>query len=260
MKMKLILLITFLFSGCRTIGLGHFNMPTSMIKGRVIIDAGHGGEDPGAIGNKGLLEKSVTLDVALRLKKLFKIYLPEVDVVLTRTKDQAVSLEQRVKIANKKPADIFLSLHVNSSESKSSSGFELYSLDIASDRHAERLAQRENKEKTSLDSDANFILADLRAFSYRKESDLLAKYLSRGLENQFQAKNFKQINRGYNQAIFHVLFVKMPAILAEMFFISNPQEESLLAKNNTREIMARGLLTGIYGFLINKSSRAENAK
>ena len=77
--------------------------------------------------------------------------------------------------------------------------------------------------------------------------------------NSYQ-KNFKDINRGYNQAIFHVLFVKMPAILAELFFISNPQEESLLAKNNTREIMARGLLTGIYGFLINKSSRAENAQ
>lgn len=234
-------------------------MPVSQLQGRVIIDAGHGGEDPGAIGHRGLKEKDVTLDIALRLRRLFRRYLPQVETVLTRAKDQAVSLEKRVLIANKKPADIFLSLHVNSSENKESNGFELYSLDIASDRHSERLAQRENRNLDGEENQVGFILADLRAFSNRKVSDRLAKFLEVGLDNQLKNKATLK-NRGYHQAIFHVLFVKMPAVLAELFFISNPKEEQMLASKNAREAVARGIFVGLFGFLNEKNERAQHAK
>lgn len=230
----------------------------SMLSGRIVIDPGHGGEDSGALGRRGLKEKDITLDIAKRLKRLFNQHEPSVSVVLTRTSDKYVSLEDRVKVANAKKAHAFISLHINSSESKEANGFEIFSLDVASDRHAERLAARENKELKGKSTRADLILADLRAFSHRKDSDRLADFIGRGLRGQIQQhKKVPAINdRGYNQAIFHVLFVKMPAVLAELFFISNPKEEKLLADQGMREHIARGLFVGIKQFLRARNSYA----
>jgi N-acetylmuramoyl-L-alanine amidase len=232
---------------------------------RVVLDPGHGGSDSGAISKHGLMEKNITLDIAKRLKHLLEHNLPHVEVVLTRTADTYVSLEERIRVAHRKPGDLFLSLHINSSESKKASGFEIYSLDVASDRHAERLAARENKVESKNSRGVNFILADLRAFSNRKDSDRLAKSVALGLKAQLKkTKAASSISdRGYNQAIFHVLFVKMPAILAELFFISNPQEEKMLSEKIYRDAIARGLFVGVKNFLASKKSgalRAENAK
>lgn len=143
---SLIALLIYLCAGCASIKkTTPVQRKTLPIKARVVIDPGHGGNDAGAVGQRGLKEKNITLDVAKRLKHLIESNLPQVEVVLTRTADNFVSLEERIRIAHKKPGDLFLSLHVNASESKAASGFEIYSLDVASDRHAERLAARENK-------------------------------------------------------------------------------------------------------------------
>lgn len=232
----------------------------SSIKPRVVIDPGHGGEDSGAVGKRGLLEKDITLDIARRMKRLFNRLMPEVEVVLTRTSDRYVSLEERVSIAHAKKIDAFVSLHVNSSESKEAGGFEVFSLDVASDRHSERLAARENKaNKTS--NRVDFILADLRAYSNRRESDRLASYVSKGLRSELakSAITASVHDRGYNQAIFHVLFVKSPAVLPELLFISNPKEEMILSKKSAREQIAHGIAIGLKRFLEEKYLRAENA-
>jgi N-acetylmuramoyl-L-alanine amidase len=223
---------------------------TAKFNARVVIDPGHGGDDPGAIGAKGLLEKNVVLDIAKRLGRLFNKFMPNIEVIFTRTIDRHVSLEQRVAIANSKKVDVFLSLHVNSNESKDAQGFEIYSLDVASDRHAERLAARENKMMKPKTTSLDLILADLRAYSHRKDSDILAKYISLGLK-----KELKKIyattsinDRGYNQAVFNVLFVNSPALLLELFFISNLKEENILNQETTREYIARGIFLGTRKF------------
>lgn len=232
------------------------------IKARVIIDPGHGGNDSGAVGKKGLLEKNITLDIAKRLTRLMASYLPNVEVILTRKSDHFVNLEDRIRIANQQQGDLFLSLHVNSSESKDAGGFEIYSLDIASDRHAERLAARENKEINKNGKRVDFILADLRAFSHRNDSDKLAKAIANGLKSQLSKNRSRSSisDRGYNQAIFHVLFVKMPAVLAELFFISNPHEERMLSNKTSRENIARGLFMGVRSFLASNAMRAQNGR
>lgn len=231
---------------------------TNTNRARVIIDAGHGGKDSGAIGKRGLKEKDITLDIALRLKRIFAKMSPNVDVVLTRDRDRYVGLEERVSVANQRRGDVFISLHIDSNESKDAHGFSVYSLDVASDRHSERLAARENKVMGK--SGVDFILADLRAFSNRKSSDRLANVIAQGMKSQLAKIKLPQriVDRGYHQAIFHVLFVKMPSVLVELFFISNPKEETMLADRVAREQIARGLFVGINKFLFESGMRAEH--
>ncbi len=233
----------------------------STVAGTLVIDAGHGGEDSGAVSRRGLKEKDVTLDLARRVKKLVNQFMPNVNVVLTRENDRYVGLEERVRIANNASGDLFLSIHINSNQNSQSAGFEVYSLDVASDRHAERLAARENqsfKEK----SKTKFILADLRAHANREKSDDLAKLIASSLEAQVKKIVPKESirNRGYNQAIFHVLFVNMPAVLAEAFFISNPKEEALLLKPHFREMCARGMVLGINKYLAKHQARISHER
>ena len=220
----------------------------------VVIDPGHGGKDSGAVARSGLMEKEVTLDVALYIKKILNIIAPNIKVVLTRTNDTYVSLEERIKIAHQNKAQIFLSIHVNSSDNSSSSGFEVYSLDVANNKHSAKLAARENKSFDNEKNKVKFILADLRANANRKQSDKLAHNLLYGIQRQINKSSAKlnAKDRGYNQALFHVLFVKMPAVLAEMFFISNPKEEKLLRKSSFRIACAKGLSLGIINYLKNK--------
>jgi N-acetylmuramoyl-L-alanine amidase len=203
------------------------------------------------VGMRGLREKDITLDIAKRLLELFRKHLPKASVVMTRSSDHFVSLPDRVRKANEENPDVFISLHVNASESKRSQGFEIFSLDVASDRHAERLAASENKIMGQKERGLPFILADLKAYSYRRESDLLAHLIARGVKTQTQKinKSFAIVDRGYNQAIFHVLFVNSPAVIAELFFISNPEEEKMLSEKTSREYIARGIFLGTKKFL-----------
>lgn len=233
---------------------------TSPTRATIVIDPGHGGTDSGAIGFTGLKEKDLTLDIALRIKRLLNQVMPNVRVILTRSSDKAVGLEERIQIANKNKGDLFISVHINSSDRKEAHGFEVYSLDVASDRHAERLAARENNSLARLDKGVKFILADLRANDNRQESDHLANFISRGLSAQLSKKVEPALikDRGYNQAIFQVLFVKMPAVLTELFFISNRDQEILLKKPEIREYCARGIVAGAKKYLDDRVLRAQN--
>jgi len=240
--------------------------PFSQIRATVIIDPGHGGEDPGAVSASGLKEKDLCLDIALRIKRYLNIIMPHVKVVMTREKDTYVSLEKRIQIADKAQGDLFISVHINSSDSKEAKGFMVYSLDTASDRHAERLAQRENKGLGDNQGPVKFILADLRANAHRSESDQLARLISESLSSQITKKVGAAAtnHRGNNQAIFHVLFVKMPAVLTELLFLSNPLEEGLLKTQAMRESCARGIVAGVGKYLDQLDQRtlvrAHNAK
>ncbi|HXW60712.1 MAG TPA: N-acetylmuramoyl-L-alanine amidase, partial [Myxococcota bacterium] len=238
------------FNACASRGTKIAKSARSMVKATIVIDAGHGGDDGGAVGDMGLKEKDLTLDIALRVKRLIARVMPNVRVVLTREHDNFVGLERRISIAHEMRGDVFLSIHINSSDNKDASGFEVYSLDVASERHQDRLAVREHKEPGTK-GDVNYILADLRANDNRAESDRLAASISQGLSAQLSKKVSKNsINdRGYNQAIFQVLFVKMPAVLTELFFISNPKEERMLKNEAIRELCARGLVNGLNNYL-----------
>lgn len=248
---KIALGLIFVTWSCQTTTVVSPRKDLSNVRAKIVIDAGHGGEDSGAVGRRGLLEKEITLDIAVRLQQLFHKYLPRASVVMTRSADHFVSLPNRVRLANEENPDVFISLHVNSSENKRSSGFEIFSLDVASDRHAERLANSENKVMGQKERGLPFILADLKAYSYRRESDLLANLIAKGIKAQTKKMNngVPIIDRGYNQAIFHVLFVNSPAVIAELFFISNPDEEKMLSEKTTREYIARGIFLGTKKFL-----------
>jgi N-acetylmuramoyl-L-alanine amidase len=264
--MKTLLLATILIlCSCQTVKPAAISRqkttPISHITGTIVLDPGHGGEDGGAVSRGGLKEKDLTLDIALKIKRIIAMTLPNVKVILTRQHDVYVGLENRVAIANKNRADLFISIHINSNGDAKSSGFEIYSLDVASNRHSERLAQRENQSFTEK-SHTKFILADLRAHSNRQKSDQLAKLVASGINNQVRkvlpSKSIK--DRGYNQAIFHVLFVNMPSVLAEMFFISNPAEERLLKSSKFRELCARGIVVGVKNYLETHMTRSKDVR
>ena len=197
----------------------------------IVLDAGHGGHDPGSIGPTGVREKDVTLAVVRRLAER----LDRVDglrVVLTRGADEFVALGERTKIANREKADLFVSIHANAAENRSAEGFETYFLSAAKTEDARRVARMENSavryENPSIDPESlgelNFILWDLAQNEYLRESSTLAESVQEEIDRRLALRS-----RGVKQAGFFVLNgAFMPAILFEMAFISNPREESLL--------------------------------
>jgi len=215
----------------------------------VILDPGHGGRDPGAIGPRGTKEKTITLDIAKRVKK----YLEREGyrVLLTRTKDKYVSLRTRAEFANKNKGDIFVSIHCNAAPYvKGANGLETYFLAEAKTTWARAVAMRENAslrydEKEGLKGDIDLILTDLAQNEFLKESSLLAELIQ-----ESTAKVTKLRNRGLNQAGFYVLkWCFMPSVLVETAFISNRREENLLRTPAFREKLAKGISQGIIKFL-----------
>ena len=211
--------------------------PSVFIK-TVVIDAGHGGKDVGAIGPTGLEEKTVTLDIAKMLREILEER--GIQVILTRESDEFVSLERRVSIANTAGADLFLSIHCNSSFSSKARGFESYFLSPASDDLARAVATVENSvimmENNSSQKNKEFltILADLKYAEYRKESRMLA-----GIVQDNFSKAFSTPDRGVKSALFYVLKgLEAPAVLVELGFISNPTEEKLFRKSSHRQLLA----------------------
>ena len=197
----------------------------------IVLDAGHGGHDPGSIGPSGVREKDVTLAVVRRLaERLDRV--DGVRVVMTRADDAFVALGERTKIANRERADLFVSIHANAAENRSAEGFETYFLSAAKTEDARRVARMENAairyENPSIDPESlgelNFILWDLAQNEYLRESSTLAETVQEEIDRRLALRS-----RGVKQAGFFVLNgAFMPAILFEMAFISNPREESLL--------------------------------
>lgn len=212
---------------------------------RVVIDAGHGGHDTGTIGPNGLMEKDLVLDVALRLGKLIHKELGA-EVIYTRSGDVFIPLEERTKIANEEKADLFISIHANSSPESSATGVETYYFNLTSDKRGLDLASRENAASTSSISDLNDLLHKAVLQAKLEESREFAQCVQGSLWSASRRLNSLSKDRGVRQAPFVVLIgATMPSILAEVGFVSNPHDARLLMKNDQRQRIAEALFKGI---------------
>ena len=213
--------------------------------GRVVIDAGHGGHDTGTIGPDGLMEKELVLDVALRLGKLITRQLGA-DVVYTRSSDVFIPLEDRTHISNEQKADLFISIHANSSPESSATGVETYYFNLTSDKAGIDLAMRENATSTSSISDLNDLLHRAVLETKLEESREFAQRVQASLWAASVRMNAKSKNRGVRQAPFVVLIgATMPSILAEIGFVSNAHDEHLLRRSDQRQRIAEALFKGV---------------
>ena len=213
--------------------------------GRVVIDAGHGGHDTGTIGPNGLMEKDLVLDVALRLGKLITKQLGA-EVVYTRSADIFIPLEQRTKIANNAKADLFISIHANSSPDPRASGVETFYFNLTSDRVGIDLATRENATSLSSISDLGDLLHKAVLENKLEESREFAQKVQSALWSSSLKMDSHSRDRGVRQAPFVVLIgATMPSILAEIGFVSNPRDERLLRRVDERQKIAEALLKGI---------------
>lgn len=213
--------------------------------GKVVIDAGHGGHDTGTIGPDGLMEKDLVLDVALRLGKLINQRLGST-VVYTRADDTFIPLEQRTKIANDEKADLFISIHANSSPEPSATGVETYFFNLTADKNGLDLATRENATSASSISDLNDLLHKAVLQTKKEESRQFAQDVQTALWTESIKMNSKSRDRGVRQAPFVVLIgAGMPSILAEIGFVSNPHDERLLQRSDERQRIAEALFKGV---------------
>jgi len=213
--------------------------------GRVVIDPGHGGHDQGSTGPGGLLEKDLVLDVGQRLGKLIEDRLGS-EVIYTRNDDTFIPLESRTELANEKKADLFLSIHANSSPYPSVSGIETYYLNFASTRDAMDIASRENAGSQKSIHDLGDILEKITRHDKAEESKDFAAKMQTSLYSVAVRSNPSARNRGVKKAPFVVLIgATMPSILVEIGFISNAREESLLKRSEHRQKLAEALYKGV---------------
>jgi len=211
---------------------------------RIVIDPGHGGHDPGAIGRGGLQEKDLVLDVALRLANVLRKKLGA-EVILTRSTDVFIPLEERTAIANSRGADLFLSIHANSSRSRSARGVETYYLNFATDPHAEAVAARENAISEATLKDLQSLVKAITLNSKIDESRDFAASVHESL-----APRNSRLDRGVRTAPFYVLIgANMPSVLAEIAFISNPTDEKQLRGKSQRDKVAHSLAVGVQRYL-----------
>jgi len=209
----------------------------------IMIDAGHGGKDPGAHGN-GLQEKDVNLRMALILGKVLKA--EGFKVVYTRTTDVFLPLEERTARANVRKVDLFLSVHCNAHTDTSISGLETYSLNLARTPDAVRVAARENAVSDKSISDLQMILTDLMLNSKIKESLALARGVQQNSLDTLRKGKFTINDHGNREAPFYVLMgAKMPSALVEIGYITNPVEAGRLKNDNYLRTLARGIADGV---------------
>jgi len=228
----------------------------NFVKRRIVLDPGHGGHDPGAVGPKNLYEKDVVLDIALKLGKVL-MEDPFNEVFLTRERDIFIPLEERTAMANKKNADLFVSIHANASPRREAKGIETYLLNWTDDEEAIRVAARENaislKKMRAMNRQVDIvdvIKSDLIRENKRDESIKLANYIQRSLISNLDSDTKHVLNLGVKQALFYVLFgAKMPSVLVEVSFISNPEEERLLSNDAYRTEIAKGIAKGLNTYL-----------
>jgi N-acetylmuramoyl-L-alanine amidase len=229
---------------------------TQISRRRIVIDPGHGGHDPGAIGPGGLYEKDVVLDIALKLRKILSSD-PMNEVFLTRETDVFIPLEERTVIANKKNADLFVSIHANACTSRKAKGVETYLLNWTDDEEAMKVAARENQISLKKMREMNrkvdvldIIMSDLMRQNKRDESIKLAHYIQNSMISTLNNGNKNTLDLGVKQALFYVLFgARMPSVLAEVSFISNPEEEKLLSNESYRIQIAEAIAEAINKYL-----------
>ncbi len=214
---------------------------------RIVIDPGHGGHDPGAIGPSGLKEKDVVLRIAKRLSKELKKR--GYEVFLTRERDIYLPLEERTAIANTKKADLFVSIHANASRKRGARGIETYILNFPSDEEAMELAARENAISPEKLTDLQIILYDLMLSAKLNDSSRLAHHVHRSICKSLKQRYSGSLDRRVKQAPFIVLMgARMPAILAEVSFISNRYEERKLKSRKYLDKIASSISDGLHGY------------
>jgi len=227
--------------------------------GRIVIDAGHGGHDTGTIGPTGLMEKDLCLDVALRLGKIIEQKLPGADVVYTRSDDTFVPLEERTNIANQAKADLFLSIHANSSRDHAARGIETYYLNLKGSAEAMEVAARENATAQGGVHELQDLVMKIARTEKIDESKELAEDVQDSLSKRIQKTSKPAKNRGVRKAPFVVLIgADMPSILTEISFLSNPADEQLLKKPENRQRVAEGLYQGVASYLESMNSVTMN--
>ncbi len=213
--------------------------------GRIVVDAGHGGHDTGTTGPNGLVEKDLVLDVALRLGKLLEDKLGA-DVVYTRKDDTFIPLETRTAIANQNQADLFISIHANSSRDPSARGVETYYLNFTRSPEALEVAARENAVSETSVHDLQDLVKKIALKEKIDESREFAATVQKSLYSGEAAKNPGVKNRGVKKAPFIVLIgANMPSILAEISFVSNPTDERKLRTPEYRQRIAESLYRGV---------------
>jgi N-acetylmuramoyl-L-alanine amidase len=223
--------------------------------GRIVIDPGHGGHDTGTIGPTGLMEKDLCLDVALRVGKIIQQHLPSAEVVFTRDDDTFIPLERRTEIANQAKADLFISIHANSSQDRQARGIETYYLNLTGSSDAMEVASRENALSGNAVHDLQDIVAKIARNEKIEESKDLAAIVQDSLAKRMESVNRGDRNRGVRKAPFVVLIgADMPSVLAEISFISNPSDEQWLKKPENRQRVADGLYHGIESYLQSTNS------
>ena len=212
----------------------------------IVLDAGHGGRDYGKIGKSGLTEKEINLMIAEKTRDLLQRRL-DVEVVLTREGDELLSLTRRAEVANQANGDLFISIHCNSWFSPETGGFEAYFLSPASGDMEQAIAMTENAADDFFGgggdavSDINFILWDMVQNEYLNESSYFAELVQKAMTERLGIRD-----RGVKQANFTVLQgARMPAILIETAFLSNPQEAALLSQDDFHERIAEGILDAV---------------
>lgn len=216
---------------------------------RIIVDAGHGGKDCGAIGIGGMLEKDITLAVARELATRLRARL-DCQVIMTRDSDVFIPLEERTAIANSKEGDLFISIHVNAAPSAKVRGIETYILDLAKNKNAMLVAARENASSNNQLSDLQSILRDLIQNSKKSESIKLAEYVQDSMISGLRGSFPEVKDLGVKQAPFVVLLgAQMPAILTEIAFLSNPEEAAWVRTEKYQGQVADQIVTGITGYI-----------
>ena len=217
----------------------------------VVIDPGHGGRDPGAVGPAGTFEKNRTMEIALMVRDLLRVRLPQVRVVMTRTTDEYVSLGARTRIANLNRADLFVSIHCNASTNREAYGSETFFLSRARTSDARTVELLENQvvemdeETVSPEDPLSFILADMAQSIFLYNSSSLASAIQERLAVSFPESR----NRGVKQAGFYVLRgAYMPSVLVEVAFISNQEQERSLLSLDFRFKAAQAIVDAIVAY------------
>jgi len=212
---------------------------------RVVIDPGHRGHDKGSTGHGGLMEKELVLDVAHRLGRLIEERLGS-EVIFTRSDDTFIPLESRTELANESKADLFLSIHANSSPYPGVSGVETYYLNFTSAREALDVASRENAGAKKSIHELGAIIEKITRHDKAEESREFAGKMQTALYSVAVRSNPSAKNRGVKKAPFVVLIgASMPSILAEIGFVSNSREENLLKRPEHRQRLAEALYRGL---------------
>jgi len=234
---------------------------------KVVIDAGHGGKDPGTVG-KHSKEKTIALSIALKLGKLINENLKDVDIIYTRDNDVFVELYKRADIANKAKADLFISIHCNSINSTRAKGTETWimgnhrsakNLEVAKKENAAILLESDyskNYDNFDPNSAESYITFSLIQNAYREQSMQLAE----SVQNQFENR-VHRINRGVKEAGFLVLvYTTMPSILIETGFLSNPEEEKFLLSEKGQDYIASAIYRAFKGYKISIEGDNTNSK